>query len=206
MGKKRGGETTKTRSSYVWEEKGWQRGRASSSKNMSAGALFFSFFLSFFCLGNLFLWVPGTAAQNQWNECKECIVWERHRSVVTFFSALASRARALGNEGDRVGKVQTPLSLCLSLDSYNPVEISNYSLLFPFAYLSQLYARSFCKRAHARDVCRCVSVSVWCLDFFHAKPKVCFAYIRENIGIHITTYERASKEVPSPMPRSTEKG
>lgn len=159
VGKKRGGRPQRqAAATYIWEEKGWQRGRASSSKNMGAGALFFSFFFSFFCLGNLFLWVPGTAAQNQWNECKECIVWERHRSVVTFFSALASRARALGNEGDRVGKVQTPLSLCLSLDSYNPVEIPNYSLLFPFAYLSQLYARSFCKRAHARDVCRCVRV------------------------------------------------
>lgn len=173
---------------------------------MSAGALFFSFFLSFFCLANLFLWVPGTAAQNQWNECKECIVWERHRSVVTFFSALASRARALGNEGDRVGKVQTPLSLCLSLDSYNPVEIPNYSLLFPFAYLSQLYARSFCKRAHARDVCRCVSVSVWCLDFFHANQKYVL-HTSEKILAYISlrTSEQA-KKCPAPCHAPPKKG
>lgn len=66
---------------------------------------FLFFFFLFFCLGNLdpqFLWVPGTATQNPWNECKECIVWEPHRSVVTFFSALASGRwgmKATGNGG-----------------------------------------------------------------------------------------------------------
>lgn len=106
------GGTTRASSSCVWEEKRWQRGRASSSKTMSAGVLLLVFF---FGLGNSdphFLWVPGKAAQNLWNECKECIVWEPHRSVVNFISALASRARG-------VGKMQTPLSLSLILSPSN---------------------------------------------------------------------------------------
>lgn len=100
-----------------------------------------------------------------------------------------------------------PLSVCLFKFlqcGLNPWLLPS---LFPFAYLSQLYARAFCEKRAACEgclplwacmcvcVCACVCACVCgCLDSFHAKTKVCFAYVKENIGIHtIITYE-ASKQ------------
>lgn len=49
-------------------------------------------------------------------------------------------------------------------------------------------------------ICTCVCVSGFL-------PKVCFAYFKENTGIHtIITYERASNQVASSMPLLHQKG
>lgn len=118
MGKKEGGKGG--------NHKGKQQLRL-GGKKVAAGACIIvenyecrrPFAVFFFGLGNSdphFLWVPGKAAQNLWNECKECIVWEPHRSVVNFISALASRSRGVGNEGTRSGEnADASFSLSISL-------------------------------------------------------------------------------------------
>ena len=97
--------------------------------------------------------------------------------------------------------MQTPLSLCLSLDSYNPVEIPNYSLLFPFAYLSQLYARSFLQESTCEGclpLCECECVVS---RFLPCKTKSMFCIHQRNYW-HTYHYVRASEQ-RSAQPHAT---
>lgn len=118
--------------------------------------------------------------------------------------------------------MQTPLSYYLALsvflDSYNPVEILDYSSIFLLLILVNCTHGLLREKSSMRGVpavmgvCVCERVGVWvcgcvwaCLDSFHAKPKVCFAYVKDNIGIHIIITYEVSNGMASSMPRSAGK-
>lgn len=85
----------------------------------------FFFFLSFFFLFGQFISLgprDSSAKSVERMQRMHCLGTPSIDGHVLFCVGFKGR-----NEGDRVGKVQTPLSLCLSLDSYNPVEISPLS-------------------------------------------------------------------------------
>lgn len=128
-------------------------------------------FKSQLCYLNFF-WVPGKATQNLWNECNGRIVWEPPiPSVVTFFSVLTLRARVGGGGHGQESGENADASFLISLSvcllkflqcGLNPWLLSS---LFPFAYLSQLYARPFCEKRAACEGCvplwACMCVCVW---------------------------------------------